>query len=427
MARRAGNPDVARPLFEESIALHEELGDTHAAAGVLAMFAEVDSFTGRRDEALSRMERAFELISGDEPDEGLAMLAARLSRGYWFSGNLDLAGERAELALDIAEANAYPDVLAVALRAKAAAVFSRGHTVEANALLRQALRVSLEHELLDDASVCYFLLSDGCFRRDEYVEALGYLDEALTLARKLGNRPYEWASLAEQAHALMMLGRWDEAQAIGAEFTAEQIEAGGVMLSLLDSGVEIHVQRGELDEARRVFAMFARLEASSDLQDRTVFLGARTCLRRAEGRLREALADGEATIETGQTLGPSFQTLRLAIVEALEAALTLGEAGKIEELLTYIDSIPPGSRSPYLDAQARRFRARLTGDSVAYDAAVQRFRELGMPFWVAVTLLEQGESAGLEEARVIFEALEATPWLERVAAAEADQQARVSA
>jgi hypothetical protein len=54
-------------------------------------------------------------------------------------------------------------------------------------------------------------------------------------------------------------------------------------------------------------------------------------------------------------------------------------------------------------------------------------RELGMPFWVAVTLLEQGESAGLEEARVIFEALEATPWLERVAAAEAEQRARVSA
>ena len=29
-----------------------------------------------------------------------------------------------------------------------------------------------------------------------------------------------------------------------------------------------------------------------------------------------------------------------------------------------------------------------------------------MPFWVAVTLLEQGEAAGLAEAREIFERLE---------------------
>ena len=232
--------------------------------------------------------------------------------------------------------------------------------------------------------------------------------------------------LAEQTHALTMLARWDEADAISAEFTAEQIEAGGVMLSLLDSGVEINVQRGELDEARRVFAMFERLEASSDLQDRTVYFGARTCLNRAEGRLREALADGDAALEAGQTLGPSFQTLRLAIVESLEAAYALGESEKIEELLAYIDSISPGSRSPYLDAQARRFRARLADDAVAYASATQRFRELGMPFWVAVTLLEGGEDAGLAEAREIFERLRATPWLERVAAASAEQQ-RVSA
>ena len=39
-----------------------------------------------------------------------------------------------------------------------------------------------------------------------------------------------------------------------------------------------------------------------------------------------------------------------------------------------------------------------------------------MPFWVAVTLLEQGEAGGLAEAREIFERLEAAPWLERVAA-----------
>ena len=51
------------------------------------------------------------------------------------------------------------------------------------------------------------------------------------------------------------------------------------------------------------------------------------------------------------------------------------------------------------------------------------FRKLGIPFWLAVTLLEHAELTGdeesLAEAREIFEGLKATPWLERASAAEA--------
>ena len=54
------------------------------------------------------MERAFDVISGDEPDEDLALLAVALAIGYWYSGDLERAAERAELALDIAEAHRVP-------------------------------------------------------------------------------------------------------------------------------------------------------------------------------------------------------------------------------------------------------------------------------------------------------------------------------
>ena len=90
-------------------------------------------------------------------------------------------------------------------------------------------------------------------------------------------------------------------------------------------------------------------------------------------------------------------------------------------MLARIDAVPAGSRPPYLDAQARRFRARLDGDAGGYLAAVEGFRTLGLPFWLAVTLLEHAEltadRASLDEARSIFEELKATPWLERAAAA----------
>ena len=147
-----------------------------------ARLGRLDAFTGRRDEAMARMERAFAVISADEPDEDLALLAARLARGYWFSGDLERAAERAELALDIAEAHAYPAALAVALRAKAGIAQSRGTPRSPQALLKRSLEIALDHDLADEAGNCYFNLSDQCFRRDEYTDALGYLDEALALA-----------------------------------------------------------------------------------------------------------------------------------------------------------------------------------------------------------------------------------------------------
>jgi tetratricopeptide (TPR) repeat protein len=420
MSGYAGDPDGARAALEESIAIYEGEGDTHASARVAVVLARIDAFTGRREEGIARSERALSVLSADEPGEELALVAARLAVGYWFQGDLELALERAELALDIAEAQGLPEPLAIALRAKANVAESHGHHEEAHALLKHALTIALEHDLHQETSVLYFVLSDRCFRLDRYLDALGYLDEALAFAQRLGSRPHEWGILAERTYPLFMLGRWDEVLATGDEFTEEWIASGGVVLSLLQSLVEVHLRQGDRDGARGVFEMFSRLEESTDLQDRTCFFGSRSALRRAEGQPREALADAEVTIEAGRTLGVNQQAVKQAIVEGVEAALELGEADKVEELLAHVESVPPGSRPPYLDAHAKRVRARLERDEAKYEEAASIFRRLGIPFWLAVVLLEQaeltGDEASLAEAREIFEGLKATPWLERVAA-----------
>jgi tetratricopeptide (TPR) repeat protein len=419
MAGYAGDPEGARIPLEQSIEIYEQEGDTHASARVLVALARVYSFTGRRDEAIERGEHALAVLSADEPGEELALMAARLAAGYWFGGNLDRSLELAELALDVAEARGFYEPLVTALRAKGSVAESRGRHEEAEALFKHALTIALEHDLSQEATVLYFVLSDVCFRRDRYTDALGYLDEALAFAQRLGDRPKEWGIMAERTYPLFMLGRWDDVLAVSEEFTQEQIDAGGVMISLLQSAVEVHVQQGHLDDARRVAAMFSRLEGSTDLQDLTVFHGSRGAQRRAEGKLHEALADADATIEAGLVLGVNQQSVKQAIIEGVEAALELGEAGKVEELLALVESVPPGSRSRYLDAHARRVRARLERDEAKYDEAASIFRRLSIPFWLAVTLLEKSELTGdeesLAEAREIFEGLEATPWLERAA------------
>jgi tetratricopeptide (TPR) repeat protein len=366
------------------------------------------------------MERAFEVIKDDEPDVDMAVLAGRLSRGYWFFGDLQRADEHAELALEIGETQGLSEAVAIGMRAKAAVLFSRGYPQQAIALIKQALEIALEHDLLEDASTCYFLLSDRSFRDDRYADALRYLDESLALARRQGSRPYEWSVIAERTYPLLMMGRWDEVLATTGPFTQEQAESGGVVLSVLQSGVEMNVYRGELEEARRINSLFSHIEDSSDLQDRACWFGAQAALALAEGRLEDALAAGEATIETAPTMGHNFQSTKQGVTDALEAALTLGDNTKVEELLTWIEQVPPSGQSPYLEAQRLRFRARLAADPAGLASAVAGFRSLGVPFWEAVAQFEQGELTGgadgaqlIAGARATFERLEARPWLER--------------
>jgi class 3 adenylate cyclase/predicted ATPase len=428
LGARAGDTETARRLFEASIDLYEGMGDTHGAARVLWRLGRMDGFTDRRDEALERMEQAFAVISADPPDEDLAMLAASLALGHWYSGDLDRVAERAEFALDVAEAIGHPHALTRALRAKAYLAHSRGHAQEALALLGHALTIAHEHDLPEDAANICFLLSDRCFARDEYAKALGYLDEALAITRKQGNRVYEWATLAERTWPQHMLGRWDEVAAAAAEFTIEWVDSGAVVLSMLQAGTEMSVNRGQLDRAAEIVAMFDRFETATDLQARGCYLATRARLRRAQGRPDAALADAEAAMETRHTLGLPSQSIKEAVVEAVEAAFELGDAEARERVLGLVEEVPPGSRPPYLSAQLERFRARETGDPDRYADAARRFRELELPFWLAVTLCEHGEmltGAGdtpaaeplLAESHRLFAALGAMPWLDRVSAA----------
>jgi class 3 adenylate cyclase/tetratricopeptide (TPR) repeat protein len=422
MAGMAGLRDPMTSLLEEALAIFEQKGDSHGAARASVRLGEFLHLGVGRDEMIARLEHGFAVISAEEPSEELAALSAMLSRVYWFSGDLELSRTRADLALDIAEAQRLPRVLTRALKAKAAVAFSIGHREESLGLMRHALALSLEHELSDDAATCYFLLSDQSFRTDRTVEALDYLDEALALSRRQGSRPFEWAVLAERMYPLWLLGRWDEALASGEELGEEQIKAGGVVLSLLQSGTGIFVARGQLDEARRLHALFSFLEGSTDLQDQGTFGASRAMLLRAEGKLAEAVEAGAATIEVAGVLGPTFQGIKHGVVDALEAALALGELTRADELFAFVDELAPAHRSPYLDAEVARLRARLADDASGLKTAADAFGRLAMPFPRAVALLEHAELTGDYESRTealeIFEHLRATPWIERATPVE---------
>ena len=118
MAEAGARGNQAVALFERSIALFEAQAASHAAARVVARLSEVMWDRGRMKESLENMDRAFQVLVNDPPDESFAWLAAQLGRFQFFVGNRDLATKRIETALDLAEALDLPEVLSQALNTK---------------------------------------------------------------------------------------------------------------------------------------------------------------------------------------------------------------------------------------------------------------------------------------------------------------------
>ena len=426
MARLAAASERARSLFEQATALYESIGDTHAAARASSSLAGALQILGLFQEAIERMERAHAVIAEDEPDADLAVLLTRLGAIHAVVGDNAQALEWIERGLDVAEAVEVPEALVRGWNIKASLAAPR-RPAEARGLFQLGLQTALEHEMHTAASQLYNNLSDLGFQRNRYAESLDHLEQAVALARRIGDRRFEWFSLGEMTYALTMLGRWDEALARRREIPDDKLSENNIS-SVLSGPLELHLHRGELDAARELLAAAEDHERSGDVQQEGCYEAAAAALRLAEGNPRDALVVADRAFERRALFGFGFQGVQLGFLHALEAALGLHEEAKADKLLAIVEQQPHGLRPPFLAAVTHRFRARLAGDDPAADgsftAAAAQLRALELPFYLAVVLLEHGEWLAargrpddaaplLAEARETFDLLGAAPWLER--------------
>ena len=254
----------------------------------------------------------------------------------------------------------------------------------------------------------------------------------MALARKVGNRFWERLLIGELTYPLFTTGRWEEATSLAAQIPEHEV-GSGTTAGLLVALPELHVGQGNPGEARKLLVRFTAFLASADVQDRALHAAATAALLHAEGRHPDAMAAGEAAFQARRELGADAQAVKAGFTWAAEAAFALADLGKVQELLGAVEALPPGHRPPLLQAQAARVSARLAvaqgqrdGVQAGFKAAAGMLRELGVPFWLAVTLLEHAEWLAKEEdaqraellrteAGAIFQRLGARPWLERLA------------
>jgi class 3 adenylate cyclase/tetratricopeptide (TPR) repeat protein len=435
MAWRRGRADEAVALLTEALTVLERENLKHPAARVSSVLAEIDFREGRVSEAVERLERALADLRGEEPDADVAEASAQLGRFLILSGALDEAVPHLELALELAEALALPEILAQALTSKSVIYTRTNRLEESRILLEGALAIALANDLPSAAIRAMNNLAVIFESADRFPAVVETSGRALQLARRLGDRVWETAFLAGPISTFVILGRWSEAidRAVEAyDILPESVHSANTVPIHL---IAIECARGHIAAARARLDSCAWMRDIDDPQSWSSHRLHEALLLRVEGNPAAALDVLDPVVAT-QGLGITFLTTKLSVVEMLEAAFELGDLGRLEELLVTIESLRPGERPPMLDAHARRFRAKFSGDEAGFTAAATRFRNLEMPFWLAITelehaelLSEQGRSDEAEplltEAQEIFERLEATPWLERVAAASTGEQTQI--
>lgn len=302
------------------------------------------------------LEDAYSLIGEDEPDADLVGLILRLGNTHYFAGNPERASELNERGLGFAEALQLPEQLSRGWSTKATLVAPL-RPEEARGLFELALDTALAHELYSQAAMVCGNLSDLHLRHDRYGESLDNLEQALKVAHRIGSRPSEWFALSEMTYALAMLGRWEEALARFAEIPDEQIGKEASPLSPVSGILEIHLERGQLDEARRLLGRYEELARSGDAQAQSCYLPALAAVRLAEGDHRAALAAAEQAFATRKYLGTTIQSAKLGFLHGLEAARALDDHAKMNELLQIVEALPPGSARPFT-VQLRSASAR---------------------------------------------------------------------
>jgi tetratricopeptide (TPR) repeat protein len=431
MAWRANLPEQARSLLERAHAVFESCGDIGATARVSGRIAEIDFVEGHPQTAVQRLRPALETLSGEDASADVAAIAAQLGRFLILGGDLEASAPHLEHALELAEALDLPETFAQALNSKALLYLRRDRLREARILLEGALATALEHDLHAATMRAYNNLAVTLDAADVIDESIILGERAIEFARRVGDRHQEAVWVGGSVGAFYLVGRWDEALARATE--ASELATTSVAQSSFLDVVFLHCERGEHELARQVLTRYAAVGESETPETSATYAVYQARVLRAEGKLREALKHSEQALAARGEVGLGSWATKLAIGEMFEAAMELGDIAKAEETLALLDALRPGELTPMLRAGRARFRGRLAAElgeddpDRSFTEAEEAYRDLGLPFLLAVTQLEhaewlvaQGRSDEAEprlvEARETFERLQARPWLDRLGA-----------
>ena len=430
MADISGMSDDAIADLEEAADLFAAAGDTHAAARVSARIGDAMWNRSMLDEALTRMQPAFETLKEDEPDADVAMLAAQLGRIQFFEGHLDEATEAVDFALDVAESLWLPETISEAMNTKGLIAASRGRPEESLALIKRSLEIALENDAPGAAIRAYINLANEMFERDRFEDSDPLDLEALALCRRIGWTGLEWFVQIHIASHHWLVGEWDEL--FGMMNDAPSAEEEPAVRSGIEGiaywAILAAIHRGEIDDAMRFFGVWDDYGDSADVQVRSIYDVLRATIANATGDHGAALQHARDAFDVAGALSTRHTSIKFAFIEAVEAGMALGDREAADRFLSIVEGWSPGSVTPFIRAMTDRFRARLDPDpprrrdGSSGRRGCSESSERRSTWRAPSSNTGSGSLAGraddaeplLAEARETFERLGANPWLDRL-------------
>ncbi len=301
-------------------------GATHDAARVAGKCGEALWMDNRVEEAIQRMDVAYAVLEGDEPDRDLAWLASQIARFRFFHGELDEGFTRIEQALRIAEDLWLPDVIADAMNTKSLIMSTWGRNEEAIALLRRSIELAQEHDIpraIVRAATNLSYEMDGLDRIDD---AMAYAQIGIDTCRRLGFVSEEWFLMQHVAGNDLRLGRWDEllemTRTLPDPKDEPAVEIAAHAFAMCSAIV--YLERGESVEALAVMDRWVdpnELDGTGDAQLRLVNESLKAIRARAQGNDEERLRAARSAFQAYHDEGISHGWVKWAFEETIAGGL----------------------------------------------------------------------------------------------------------
>jgi tetratricopeptide (TPR) repeat protein len=429
MADVAGDSVTATERLREARMLFEGADLTHDAARATARLSLALWKLARGEEALELLEPALEVLSRDEPDQDIAQLAAEAGRIHYFQGDDEMARERIELALEIAEREGFAAVVSGALNTKA--LILRGRPNESRALMREALAIALEHDLVAEALRAYNNLSVISISEDRWDESRRCNEAGFELARARGDYSFATSLGMNLIGDLLLDGDWDGAFGLADELPLEPQTAVANQVNGCIGLARAAYERSDPLLAERWLGRIApEVGASTDIQLRNLSLWRAAVEAIGERRPADALQplmEASEDMAARGVLGHAEATF----TDVATIAMDLRDPSLGTPFAALVEA-SPGQRTRPVEVGCARIRANAAAangeDDLAadeYAAALGVARNLGKAAQLGPVLVDYGrwlvetgrqdEAAPLlDEARAIFEGMGATRWLERL-------------
>jgi tetratricopeptide (TPR) repeat protein len=421
VATSAADFDTAQTYLEEAVAAYRRQGDLVGVARATTVLAMglVNRF--QPVAAVGLLEKAVAETAGLESEPDVISLIAELSRAY---GNTrdPRALPTADRALALAEPLELMPVIAEALLNRGLILANMGRVQEPIAINRGVIPLAEAHGLVRSHLRALNNLSAGLADEDP-LASLEVARAAVDVARRRGDRGWMLAFLAGVLDgAIFIQGDWAEADRVLAEIDVDDLP-GWLRAGFLDQTAALHALRGEIDQAEATLATLAPILATLDMPELPARkLADAAFVHAMAGRLTEAYEAGIAGAAMPVTPG------RFCAEWATRAALWLGDATRARAALSLFEARP--DRGRVVAATGRTLKSgvlALEGDRSAavaeYRAAIREWRELDVPIWLGLTLLEFATLVGpgepeahtaADEARAIWTRLGSPPLLARL-------------